>query len=802
MKFDVTGMSCAACSARVEKAVSAVKGVNKCSVNLLTNSMEVSGDADADDVISAVSKVGYGARLQGQISEKAVKTDDAINKLVVQLVLSAVLSLILMYFSMGHLMLGLPVFEFFEGNYLALGILQMLLAASVMVINQRFFVNGFKGGIHGAPNMDTLVALGSGISFVYSLILLFEMTLGVNNIHSLYFESAAMILTLISVGKMLEAISKGKTTNAIKKLISLKPTQTTVIVNGEEKLISAENVKVDDIFVVRAGESISVDGTVIEGEAFVDESNLTGESLAVEKRAASNVSAGTMNKSGYIKCRATKVGEDTVLAQIIKTVMTASASKAPIAKTADRVAGVFVPAVIGISVITGIIWGALGYDLSFVLERAISVLVISCPCALGLATPVAIMVGSGVGAKHGILYKNASALEEAGRIKTVVLDKTGTITKGSFEVTSIIAKDESRLLQLAYSVESKSEHPLSKAVCKYAKEMGVSLLEPSEFKASVGRGVQGIADNTLVRGGNAEFMINEIGKENLEAAQALAKQGNTPLFFETEKEFLGIIAVADAVKETSRDAVRKLKKLGIKVVMLTGDNEITAKSIAQKVDIEDYKARVLPNEKAEIIRKLKQNSSVAMVGDGVNDAPALTEANLGVAIGAGSDIAIDSADVVLMNSDLNDAVGAFYLGKKVLKNIKENLFWAFLYNCIGIPLAAGIFIFNLGWQLTPMIGAAAMSLSSFCVISNALRLNFIKIKDIKKEKKMKKVVKIGGMMCGHCEARVKKLLEGFAQVDEAIVSHKNGTAILTLNDSLSDEEIKKAVEADGYTFGK
>ncbi len=798
MKFSVSGMSCAACSARVEKAVKSVNGVTACSVNLLTNSMVVEGAASEEEIISAVEKAGYGAKGEKAKKEEPRQRNEE-KGLFFRVIASIVISLVLMYVAMGHNMWAFPLPKFFEGNNVAIGILQMLLAISVMIINKKFFISGFKGAIHGAPNMDTLVSLGSGISFLYSVILLFRMTAGENHLHGLYFESAAMILALISLGKAFEARSKGKTTDAIKALTKLKPSTVTVIRNDIEQTIDISGLREGDVFVVRPGESIGADGIVLSGNSTVDESALTGESMPVDKTEGDLVTAATINLTGFIKCEALKVGEDTAFSKIIKTVSEASATKAPIAKTADKVAGIFVPTVISIAIITFICWLALDGELGFALERAISVLVISCPCALGLATPVAIMVGSGVGAKFGILYKNAAALEEAGRIKTVVLDKTGTITKGTPVVTDIISEN-SDLLSIAASLEKQSEHPLAKAVCAKAQEQGERVLSCEEFTMRAGSGVQGKINGCFVRGGKLDFMKNQIDEAKRKKCEMLAKEGKTLLFFENETESLGVIAVRDEVKESSKNAINRLKRMGISVVMLTGDNKYTAEAIGKEVGIDLVKAEILPQGKAEEVRKLKKGGKVAMIGDGVNDAPALTEADVGIAIGAGSDVAIDSANIVLISNDLEDGVNALILGRKVLKNIKENLFWAFFYNCIGIPLAAGVLINLLNLQMSPMLGALAMSLSSICVVSNALRLNLINFNS-KKEKKMKKVVKIGGMMCGHCEARVKKLLESFPQVDEAAVSHTSGTAILTLNAPLDDKTIKNVIEEDGYTFG-
>lgn len=815
--YNIVGMSCAACSARVEKAVSALRGVKNCKVNLLTNSMTVEGDISSDKVIAAVEAAGYGASLKGENKAKEKKGDGNLKKLKMRLISSVLFLAALMYVSMGHTMFGLPMPSFFENNYIAIGILQLLLTTAVMVINQRFFISGINGAIHRAPNMDTLVSLGSAAAFGYSVYALFMMTSSESHaahcLHELYFETAAMILTLITVGKMLEARSKGKTTDAIKSLIDMTPKFASVIREGREDKIPAEEVKVGDIFIVRPGESVPVDGEVIEGSSALDESSLTGESIPVDKRKGDSVYTATLNQTGFIKCRATKVGENTLLSQIIKTVSDASADKAPIAKIADKVSGVFVPTVIIIAAVTVLVWLLVGKDFGFALARGISVLVISCPCALGLATPVAIMVGNGVGAKNGILFKTASALEQTGRCKTVVLDKTGTITKGEPEVTDIVPFsdiDESELLSLAVSAELKSEHPIARAIVAEGGKRDITVIEPRNFEAHLGMGVSCEYDGQEVTGGNFEFSENyaSIPDEMRECAENLANNGKTPLYFTKNGKLLGIIAVADALKSDSRSAVQNLQKVGMNVVMLTGDNEKTAAAIAKSVGIENFVAGVLPQGKVNEIKRLQgNNGKVIMVGDGINDAPALVVADTGIAIGAGADIAIDAADVVIMKSSLSDVVSAIKLSKATLKNIKENLFWAFIYNIIGIPLAAGVFISIFGWQLNPMFGAAAMSLSSFCVVTNALRLNFLKLnhkngKNIneksKEQRKMKKTVKIEGMMCGHCEARIKKLLEGLPQVDEAKVSHVSGTAELSLNSDISDAEIKQLIEADGY----
>ncbi len=791
MKYHVTGMSCAACSSRVEKAVSSVEGVTNCSVNLLTNTINVEGTASEQDIINAVISAGYGIK-----SNKFDKKQTYLNiNEKSNLIISIILVLILMYFSMGVNMFNLPLPIFFYENYIAIAIVQMLLALIVMLINKKFFINGFKGIIKGNPNMDSLVSIGSGASFVYSLYLLFRMTLGENHIHGLYFESAAMILALISVGKMLEKYSKDKTTMAIKALSELKPQTATVIIDGKETVVPITNVHVGDIFIVKPGESISVDGVIIEGNSVVDESMLTGESLPVEKGINDFVYGATINKNGFLKCKVTSIGEDTVLSKIIQTVTDASASKAPIAKIADKIAGVFVPTVIIIAFITGISWFIIDNNFSVAFERAISVLVISCPCSLGLATPVAIMVGSGVGAKKGILFKNAAALEETAKISTIVFDKTGTITNGKPVVTDVLSINKD-LLRYAYSIEKMSEHPLANAINMEAQKNNIIPFETYDFNNHIGKGISCKIDNKILRAGNYDFINIKINDETYNLTQKLSNEGKTVLFFALDDEFLGAIAVADTLKVDSKKTIRSLKKAGYKIYMLTGDNELTAKAIANSVDIDNVYANVLPQDKADIINTLKRDGKVLMVGDGINDAPALVIADIGMAIGKGTDIAIDSADIVLMNNNLNDVSEALYLSKKVLKNIKENLFWAFFYNSLGIPLAAGVFTSILGWQLNPMIAAAAMSLSSFCVVSNALRLNLLNYK--KENKKMKKTVKISGMMCPHCEARVKKLLENLPQVDMADVSHKDGTAILSLNDTLDDEDIKILIEKEGY----
>ncbi len=816
-QFNITGMSCAACVARVEKAVNSVDGVKTCSVSLLTNSMGVEGDIDPERIVSAVENAGYGATLKDE--ENASSKDDALKdhetpKLKKRLVASLGFLIVLMYISMGHVMWGwyLPF-----SNPLVIGIIEFLLTIVIMVINRKFFINGFKGLLHKSPNMDTLVALGSGASFVYSSYLLIKMftvsgDLAHHYLHKFYFESAAMILTLITVGKMLEARSKGKTTNALKALMNLSPKTATVLIDGVETEVPIENVRKGDIFVVRPGEQISVDGVVLDGNTSVDESALTGESIPVDKTSGDKVSGGTINQSGFIKCEALRVGEDTTLSQIIKMVSDAAATKAPIAKIADKVSGVFVPIVISIAIITTIIWIITGQTFGYALARGISVLVISCPCALGLATPVAIMVGNGIGAKNGILFKTAVSLEETGRASTVVLDKTGTITEGKPKVTDIIplGVTEDQLLSFACSVEAKSEHPLAKAITQKGQENQIHLLDVENFKALSGNGVEAELQGKTLYGGSLKF-INEnttLDDEIVRMAESLADNGKTPLLFSIENRLLGIIAVADVIKSDSPKAIKEMQNMGIKVIMLTGDNEKTANAIGAQAGVDEVIAGVMPDGKEKVVRRLRDKGKVIMVGDGINDAPALTRADIGIAIGAGADIAIDSADVVLMNSRLIDVVSAIRLSRATLKNIHENLFWAFFYNAIGIPLAAGVFINLLGWELNPMFGAAAMSLSSFCVVSNALRLNFKDIHNNKKDKKIKFkykerkpmeiTMKIEGMMCPHCEAHVKKALEGVAEVREAIVSHKDGTAIVTLDADAAPATLKKAVEEQGY----
>lgn len=852
-QYTVTGMSCAACSARVEKAVSKVDGVTSCSVSLLTNSMGVEGSATDAQIVEAVEQAGYGASPKGTATES--ETDKANNsleqlkaaqdalvdretpKLVNRLIASLIFLVVLMYFSMGHMMWGWPLPEFFNGNHVAMGLLQLLLTVAVMVINQKFFISGFKGLIHGAPNMDTLVALGSVASFGYSVYALFAMTAAQVNgdmdavmsyMHEFYFESAAMILALITVGKMLESHSKGKTTDALKSLMQLAPKTATVVRDGVEQEISVDAVKKGDIFVVRPGENIPVDGEIIDGTTAVNESALTGESIPVDKQKGDAVSAATVNQSGFIKCRATRVGEDTTLSQIIQMVSDAAATKAPIAKIADRVSGVFVPAVITIAIITIIAWLIAGETVGFALARGISVLVISCPCALGLATPVAIMVGNGKGAKSGILFKTAASLEATGRTQIVALDKTGTITSGEPKVTDIVPDETffeeignhaGALLAIAASVEAKSEHPLAKAIMERAKTDEIAVAEVTDFSAVVGNGLTAILAGKMIKAGNLAFVSKFVKVSDDMRAKAVefSKEGKTPLFFAADDRLCGIIAVADTIKEDSPEAVRQLKSMGIRVVMLTGDNEQTANAIGKQAGVDEVIAGVLPDGKEAVIRKLKKQGRVAMVGDGINDAPALTRADMGIAIGAGSDVAIDAADVVLMKSRLIDVPAAVRLSRATLTNIHENLFWAFFYNVIGIPLAAGLWYPLLGWKLNPMFGAAAMSLSSFCVVTNALRLNLCRVYDPKhdrkatpdrknktnkpsesEEKSMTKTMNIEGMMCGHCEARVKKALEALDAVSEAAVSHESGTAVVTLSSDISDEKLKETVEAEDY----
>ena len=850
-QYNVTGMSCAACSARVEKAVKKVPGVTSCSVSLLTNSMGVEGTASPAAILSAVQEAGYGASPK---TASASKTSDAsadldaladheTPKLKRRLIASLGFLLVLMYFSMGHMMWGWPLPHWFDGNHVAMGLVQLLLAGIVMVINQKFFINGFKGLIHGAPNMDTLVALGSMASFVWSTYALFAMTraqvdgndaLVMHYMMEFYFESAAMILTLITVGKMLEARSKGKTTDALKSLMKLAPKTATLVRDGAEVTVAIADVQKGDVFVVRPGENIPVDGVVLEGTSAVNESALTGESIPVDKAVGDKVSAATTNQSGFLRCEATRVGEDTTLAQIIKMVSDAAATKAPIAKIADTVSGFFVPAVISIAVVTTIVWLMLGHELGYALARGISVLVISCPCALGLATPVAIMVGNGLGAKNGILFKTAASLEAAGRTQIVALDKTGTITEGAPRVTDLLPAEgvtETELLTLAAALESRSEHPLAKAVLADAEAKAITSPEVTDFAALPGNGLAAKLDGMDIYAGNAAFIQTKLTLPAALAQQAekLAAEGKTPLFFGGAGRLLGVIAVADTIKEDSPEAIRQLQNMGIRVVMLTGDNQRTADAIGRQAGVDEVIAGVLPDGKEAVIRQLQASGKVAMVGDGINDAPALTRADTGIAIGAGTDVAIDAADVVLMNSKLSDVPAAIRLSRATLRNIHENLFWAFIYNIIGIPLAAGLFI-PFGLTLNPMFGAAAMSLSSFCVVSNALRLNLFDLHSTRHDHKtaspaaasvqsaaennkksdaeapevktedhtMKKTLKVEGMMCGHCEARVKKALEALPEVDEAVVSHEAGTAIVTLNAEVADDVLKNAVEAQDY----
>ena len=850
-QYNVTGMSCAACSARVEKAVKKVPGVTSCSVSLLTNSMGVEGTASPAAILSAVQEAGYGASPKNASASKAsdasadldALADHETPKLKRRLIASLGFLLVLMYFSMGHMMWGWPLPHWFDGNHIAMGLVQLLLAGIVMVINQKFFINGFKGLIHGAPNMDTLVALGSMASFVWSTYALFAMTraqvdgndeLVMHYMMEFYFESAAMILTLITVGKMLEARSKGKTTDALKSLMKLAPKTATLVRDGAEVTVAIADVQKGDIFVVRPGENIPVDGVVLEGTSAVNESALTGESIPVDKAVGDKVSAATTNQSGFLRCEATRVGEDTTLAQIIKMVSDAAATKAPIAKIADTVSGFFVPAVISIAVVTTIVWLLLGHELGYALARGISVLVISCPCALGLATPVAIMVGNGLGAKNGILFKTAASLEAAGRTQIVALDKTGTITEGAPRVTDLLPAEgvtETELLTLAAALESRSEHPLAKAVLADAEAKAITPPEVTDFAALPGNGLAAKLDGMDIYAGNATFIQTRLTLPAALAQQAekLASEGKTPLFFGGAGRLLGVIAVADTIKEDSPEAIRQLQNMGIRVVMLTGDNQRTADAIGRQAGVDEVIAGVLPDGKEAVIRQLQASGKVAMVGDGINDAPALTRADTGIAIGAGTDVAIDAADVVLMNSKLSDVPAAIRLSRATLRNIHENLFWAFIYNIIGIPLAAGLFI-PFGLTLNPMFGAAAMSLSSFCVVSNALRLNLFDLHSTRHDHKtaspaaapvqsaaennkksdaeapevkmedntMKKTLKVEGMMCGHCEARVKKALEALPEVDEAVVSHEAGTAIVTLNAEVADDVLKNAVEAQDY----
>ena len=832
-QYTVTGMSCAACSARVEKAVSGVKGVSSCSVSLLTNSMGVEGTASADDIIAAVREAGYDASPKGRQEPSARKSadEDALRDretpvLKKRLIASLGFLIVLMYVSMGHMMWGWPLPGFFDRNHVAMGLLQMLLTIIIMVINQKFFISGFKSLWHRAPNMDALVALGATAAFGYSTFALFAMTDAqvrgdaaavMSYMHEFYFESAAMILALITLGKMLEARSKGKTTDALKSLMKLAPKTATVERNGAEMTVPIEQVAKDDVFLVRPGESIPVDGMVIDGSSAVDESTLTGESIPVDKAAGSQVSAGTMNRSGFIRCKATRVGEDTTLSQIIRMVSDAAATKAPIAKVADKVSGVFVPAVITIAAITVAAWLIAGQTVGFALARGISVLVISCPCALGLATPVAIMVGNGMGAKNGVLFKTAVSLEETGKAQIVALDKTGTITRGEPRVTDLIPAggiSETELLSAAYALEKKSEHPLARAITQRAEQEKLTAFEVERFEALPGNGLTASLDGAELLGGSFKFISGQIAvsDETAKRAERLSEEGKTPLLFARGGALIGIIAVADVIKDDSPQAIEQMRNMGIHVVMLTGDNERTAKAIGAKAGVDEVIAGVLPDGKESVIRSLKEKGKVIMVGDGVNDAPALTGADIGIAIGAGADVAIDAADVVLMKSRLSDVPAAIRLSRATLRNIHENLFWAFIYNIIGIPLAAGVFISVLGWQLNPMFAAAAMSLSSFSVVTNALRLNFVRIHDpkhdhkmkkktpIKKEtKQMEKTIKIDGMMCNHCEMHVKKALEALDGVKSAEVSHTAGTAVVTLEKAVADSALKQAVADQGYT---
>lgn len=829
VQYNVTGMSCAACQARVEKAVSAVPGVTSCAVSLLTNSMGVEGTASEVDIIKAVEDAGYGASRKGGGEARAsgAEDDDALRDretpvLRRRLIWSVGFVLVLMYFSMGHMMWGWPVPKFFEGNHVAVGLLEMLLAAVVMVINQKFFINGFKGLIHRSPNMDTLVALGSAASFGWSTWVLFQMTRAqadgngaavMEYMMDLWFESAAMILALITVGKMLEARSKGRTTDALKSLMRLAPKTATVERDGAEVTVPIGDVRVGDVFIVRPGESVPVDGEVLDGHSAVNESALTGESIPVDKAPGDKVSAATVNEAGLLRCRASRVGEDTALAQIIKMVSDAAATKAPIAKIADRVSGIFVPTVISIAAVTTVVWLLLGREAGYALARGISVLVISCPCALGLATPVAIMVGNGVGAKNGILFKTSAALEETGRVEIVALDKTGTVTSGEPRITDIIPAEgvsEAELLRLSAGLERGSEHPLAKAVLSGAAERGIEPPAVMDFRAMPGNGVEADLDGAKLLGGSVKFASSRVALsgEFTKRAEGLSEEGKTPLIFLRDGEPLGLIAVADTIKPDSREAVERLRGQGIRVVMLTGDNERTARAIGREAGVDEIIAGVLPEGKEAVIRRLQRQGKVAMVGDGINDAPALTRADIGIAIGAGTDVAIESADLVLMKSSLADVPAAISLSRATLRNIHQNLFWAFFYNSIGIPLAAGVFV-GLGLTLSPMFGAAAMSLSSFCVVSNALRLNLVNIRDRRHDKKIKhkskkeensmeKTIKIEGMMCPHCEMRVKKALEAVRGVEMAEVSHTAGTAKLTLSGAVEDEILKKAVEDQGY----
>lgn len=831
-QYNVTGMSCAACQSRVEKAVAALPGVSACSVSLLTNSMGVEGEASSKDVIAAVTKAGYRASLKdtnkaNEETDFKNSIDKEISKLKNRLIWSVIFLIVLMYFSMGHSMLGLPLPKYFHSNPIALAIIQMLLTLAVMLINQKFFINGAKSIIHRSLNMDTLVSMGSGVSFAYSVVVLFAMSDALANgnleaanshLHDLYFETSAMILTLITVGKTLESKAKGKTTSALKGLMDLSPKMATIKRDGLEYLVSVKEVKVGDIFIVKPGESIPVDGTIIEGSSAINESALTGESIPVDKEAGDNVSAATINQSGYIVCEAVRVGEDTTLSQIIKMVSDAAATKAPIAKIADKVSGIFVPVVVLIAVVTTVVWLLAGQSFGDAISLGIAVLVISCPCALGLATPVAIMVGNGVGAKAGILFKTAQSLENTSKVQIIALDKTGTITEGKPVVTDVVCEDNiniKALLENAYSLEVKSEHPLAKAVVEYGKEQKIIQKQVMDFKAAPGNGLSGIIDNEMVLGGNLKYISSkvQIDEKIKEQISQLSKNGKTPLCFAKNESFLGAIAVSDTIKPDSKAAVLELKNMGIRVVMLTGDNELTAKAIGKHAGVDEVIAGVMPDGKEAVIKKLQEEGRVAMVGDGINDAPALTRADIGIAIGAGTDVAIDAADIVLMKSRLMDVTKAIKLSSATLKNIKENLFWAFFYNIIGIPLAAGLLIPIFGIKLNPMFGAAAMSLSSVCVVTNALRLNMVKLsnknkdikntednkniktlKEVKEKENMEKTIKIEGMMCGHCEANVKKRLEALDGVTNALVSHEAGNAIVTMEKEISLETLTNAIE--------
>ena len=831
--YNVTGMSCAACSAAVEKAVKGVPGVTECAVSLLTNSMGVEGSADPVAVVAAVQKAGYGASLRGDAKTDTAKADllkdTETPKLIRRLTVSAGLLLLLMYVSMGHVMWGWPLPRFFEGNPLAVGLTQLLLSAAVLLVNKKFFVSGAGSLLHGAPNMDTLVAMGSGVSFLWSVYVLFRMTRAAADgapdlhamLHGLYFESAAMILTLITVGKLLEARAKGKTTDALKSLMALSPQTATLLKNGEEITVPASEVRVGDLFILRPGESVPADGVVTEGESAVNEAALTGESVPAEKSPGSRVSAATVNQSGFLTCRATRVGEDTTLSQIIRTVSDAAASKAPIAKIADRVSGVFVPVVLGIALLSFAVWLLSGRAFSYALERGIAVLVISCPCALGLATPVAITVGSGMGAKHGILFKTAESLEQAGKADTVVLDKTGTVTKGEPAVTDLLPADgvdADTLLRFAAAAEKKSEHPLGAAVVKKAEAAGIPLPEAVDFRAASGRGLFAVVEGKRIYAGNRTYLSQqaEIPASALQQAETLSAAGKTPLFFASDGRFLGLIAVADVIREDSAAAIRQLRALGLRTMMLTGDNERTAAAIGKEAGVDEVIAGVLPDGKADVIKKLQKQGKVMMVGDGVNDAPALTLAEIGVAVGAGTDVAIDAADVVLVNSSLSDVAAAVRLSRRTIRNIRENLFWAFFYNVIGIPLAAGLWIPVFGWELPPMFGAAAMSLSSFCVVTNALRLNLFDLRDpghdrpLRADKRKKAAgrrlsddartmtIRVEGMMCPHCEARVRQALEALPEVEAAVPDFNTGNVALTLNAPVKNKRLRSAVKAAGY----